>query len=1310
MAADGLSVEMLPAGHGDALWVEWGRASDRHRMLIDGGPRRTFVELQRRFERLDPDDRRVDLLVVTHIDLDHIDGTITLLRDQSLGVTFSDIWFNAYRHLDPELPEGASRGAIQGEFVSAVLEDRELPWNRAFGNGAVVVPSTGSLPSVELAGGLRLVLVSPTPEKLLDLRATWDKTLEEAEKEPGDREEFLRLLESRNRGGGQDFGGDDSTANGSSIAFIAEYCDERWLLAGDAHEEVLLSGLQRYAADRGDDDPVKLDGFKLPHHGSVRNISADLLDAMECRRFLVSTNGAYFKHPDAAAIDLVIERARQPSLIFNYATPFTERWRAASKEFTSVYLDDVDGPTPDGESPAPGVHESAAATSGGTMAIESNDPDRGFGLPSTGETGETATTVYSDRPAGPPITVTVHHGSLDQADHPVLVGHYLATPLSGAEGFVDRRFDNRLSERLERNTYVGDVGTYAYITAPRRRLPADGVLVVGLGEYGDLTPLRLVEAVREALVRHALDEADRRGGNEQIELGVSSVLIAATGAHGLTIAASANAIVDAVREANRDLRGGARQTRAQYTSVQLFERNAPEAELAFMALQRPDTDPTEGTASSDLDGVIWPEELEMATGRLVNSLPNDSTEPPWWRIRVSERAERSENDPSHYLELEFSVGGRLARAGTVYHPVERRRIERMLRNAVGSKSVSSGLHTTLFELLFPNSLKWDLMAAQDVQLEVDDTTADIPWEMLAARNPREGTRGELALRSPLVRQLRADVSGAIARASKPTALVIGNPPVGRLAATLPGAYEEATAVAQVLDDAEYAVTARCYAPGTDATTDTTREIEAALFATDYRIVHVAAHGLLQPDDPTRTGVAIGPDDFLTSSVLGQLKAIPDLVFLNCCHVGAVETGIESGAIDFTQRNLNRLAASLARQLIRSGVRAVVVAGWAVDDTAATLFATTFYDELLGGETFGRAVHAARRRAMTCTPPSSTWGAYQCYGDAGYRLPSTDHKSHEASVPSTVRAVLRELESLVSWVETIPLGAQSSGHLDSARRELQSLEATVDERGWLAGDAGHLGEQFAEAWAAVGDFGQAIGWYEIALAAADGRMTLQGIEQLANLRDRQAAALIRKAEPTEADRSKAAELIAASKATIDQLVGISGTGERWALRAGHHKRRAVSEATETKRREAVRAAVDAYGRAYEDQPKSYTLLNYLQLSKILALLEGEESAEPARRTEFRAALRKARNDVRSKGDYWSAVALADGQLTKAIEQDRVGAGVRDLVELYLTAFECRSTVKQRRSTLDHLLDLADLHPDQSQKTALHELCAELTANV
>ena len=146
-------------------------------------------------------------------------------------------------------------------------------------------------------------------------------------------------------------------------------------------------------------------------------------------------------------------------------------------------------------------------------------------------------------------------------------------------------------------------------------------------------------------------------------------------------------------------------------------------------------------------------------------------------------------------------------------------------------------------------------------------------------------------------------------------------------------------------------------------------------------MHIAAHGGFNPKKPDHSGVMIGPDHFLTAQTIAQLSAVPELVFLNCCHSGRIEESAESAG---RHDNAHLLAASISRELMQIGVRAVVAAGWSVEDAAAVTFAKTFYGQLLATAGFGDAVMTARREAAKVNG-SMTWAAYQCYGDPEFRL-------------------------------------------------------------------------------------------------------------------------------------------------------------------------------------------------------------------------------------------------------------------------------------------------------------------------------------
>ena len=378
-----LSIEMLAAAHGDCLWIEYGSGKDVRRILIDGGPAHTYPALRERILQLGADDRRFELLIVTHIDADHIEGVVRLLQDAAaLGCRFERIWFNGREQLDQiDDPAGAPLGAVQGEMLGMLIADYEAQADRQVWNLglperlAAIDRHEGTLPVVDLPGDCRLTLLSPDLDRLLELKTRWAAELKKAKVKSGDTAALRRLLESSTTlrplgdvlgdagppledryevpdpdgldlpkgeadtlgggdgepGGDAKFGSDTSLANGSSIAVLLEYPADRpqvrLLLAGDAWPSVLeasIDVLQPQAGSR-----LSLTGLKLPHHGSVANISASFLGKLRCKNYMVSTSGAVFRHPHARAIELLLsEHAGQgkPQLHFNYLTETTRPW------------------------------------------------------------------------------------------------------------------------------------------------------------------------------------------------------------------------------------------------------------------------------------------------------------------------------------------------------------------------------------------------------------------------------------------------------------------------------------------------------------------------------------------------------------------------------------------------------------------------------------------------------------------------------------------------------------------------------------------------------------------------------------------------------------------------------------------------------------------------------------------------------------------------------------------------------------------------------------------------------------------------
>jgi beta-lactamase superfamily II metal-dependent hydrolase len=325
-------IEMMPAEYGDCLWVEYGNARSPNRILIDAGTPSVFERVKTKIEALPKEKRFFELLVITHIDEDHIGGAMLLLEQaKALGVRFNDIWFNGYIHLRQYKDK---LGPVQGERLTRAIVDGKQPWNKAFNEQTVVVPVKGSLPTKQV-GGMKITLLSPYPAQLAKLERVWrkvvrDEGLVERKAAKPKKARTSGLLGSKNVKtlAASKFSCDAAPANGSCIAFLAEYGGATCLFGADAYPTVLLQSIERIeGAGR-----LKFHAFKVPHHGSKNNLHVDLLENIDCDHFLVSTNGKKFSHPDAESIARVVTTGNGRTLHFNYRTSLNSEWDAPARK------------------------------------------------------------------------------------------------------------------------------------------------------------------------------------------------------------------------------------------------------------------------------------------------------------------------------------------------------------------------------------------------------------------------------------------------------------------------------------------------------------------------------------------------------------------------------------------------------------------------------------------------------------------------------------------------------------------------------------------------------------------------------------------------------------------------------------------------------------------------------------------------------------------------------------------------------------------------------------------------------------------
>lgn len=145
---------------------------------------------------------------------------------------------------------------------------------------------------------------------------------------------------------------------------------------------------------------------------------------------------------------------------------------------------------------------------------------------------------------------------------------------------------------------------------------------------------------------------------------------------------------------------------------------------------------------------------------------------------------------------------------------------------------------------------------------------------------------------------------------------------------------------------------------------------------DFRVLHLAAHGIVSTKMPARSAVMLrasdGEDGLLQAREILELQLNSALVTLSACDTG---TGADHGQDG---------VASLVRPFIAAGARSVVANLWAVDDTSSSALMREFYRELASGVDIGESLRRAKLALMAKFGPAATpqlWGGVLAYGDA-----------------------------------------------------------------------------------------------------------------------------------------------------------------------------------------------------------------------------------------------------------------------------------------------------------------------------------------
>ncbi len=745
--------------------------------------------------------------------------------------------------------------------------------------------------------------------------------------------------------------------------------------------------------------------------------------------------------------------------------------------------------------------------------------------------------------AGAALRVSVLNGNLSFVGQHLMVGHSRSLSLTGTEAVVNRLIGGAMKASLDAGLYPDQPGTHQIFVNssadpenPWRAPQPASAVVAGLGEEGKLDEQGLTHTVRQGVIAWAQRMAESAvGAPAEIELAAT---LMGSGGVGMNCSNAARAIALGVREANDRMRASGWPLVSHLTLVELYLERASDAWHGLQVLAT--AAPGRFEISTSIRSGVGPLRRQVDSG--YRGADYDF-------IRATCPGEDN---------IEFALDTKRARTEVRAQSTQGKLLRELVARASTASSRDTQLGRTLFQLLVPTEVEPFLAGTGRVLLELDDKTAVIPWELLDTRgdDPSRSEDRPWAIRAQLLRKLRqehyrqqvqdAHIDDAV--------LVIGEPQVdAAIYPPLPGARAEAEAVVKALGGAGGLGAQRVNAliDGNDATS-----IINALFERRYRIIHVAGHGEpVRKDDKgqllSKGGVVLSDDTFLGSDEIKSMRTVPELVFVNCCHLAARDS-------QQALRTINRaeFAWGVADSLIEIGVRCVIAAGWAVDDAPAKVFATTFYREILDHKPFITAVAIAREAAWLEDKASNTWAAYQCYGD-----PNWSYRRSAADAAATPIAPREEYEGIASALAlTLALeevAVKSKWMRADPAEQLEKVRHLEARFSALWGEIGAVAEAFGVAYAEAGDRDAAIAWYERALRCNDASASLKTHEQLGNLLAR------RGWERADRVTDKAAlpaarEDIARALRDLQTLTGLQPTMERHCLCGSAWKRLALLE--------------------------------------------------------------------------------------------------------------------------------------------------------
>jgi len=312
-------LKIFQVNAGDCISFRYKGIDEKyHNIFVDCGYSGTFDRtLNKEIIDIKFRNERIDLFILTHTHQDHIGGITKFIKKYGQDDIVDQYWFNGGRLLC-NFNMSSKISVNQGyELEKYLIKTGKC-------NTEKIMYKTKE----HKIFGAEIQVIGPTIETLDKFLNTWNKDYsmigEKITTEMCDWNIDIADFDLNK------YEEDNDDDNKSSIAFIfninyeANTNSKKILFLADSSSKEISKNLMDMGYSK--EDRLALDYVKLSHHASKGNTSDELLDIVECSKFIVSTNGRNrdkFPHKETFARILrhpLRDKSKKIEFIFNYDT------------------------------------------------------------------------------------------------------------------------------------------------------------------------------------------------------------------------------------------------------------------------------------------------------------------------------------------------------------------------------------------------------------------------------------------------------------------------------------------------------------------------------------------------------------------------------------------------------------------------------------------------------------------------------------------------------------------------------------------------------------------------------------------------------------------------------------------------------------------------------------------------------------------------------------------------------------------------------------------------------------------------------